>query len=257
MTSIGTGYDLYSTTFSPEGRIFQVEYAGKAVENSGTIVAVRTKDGCVIAVENLTHSKMLEPGALRRVHRVAPHLGMSVAGLLADSRQIVSRARSEARQYKNFYGHAMPTKMLNSRLSSFIQFYTLHDAARPFGCASIIAGYDDKGPQLYMIESSGVSWGYFGTAIGKAKASAKTELEKLKLDELTAREAAVELAKIIYTVHDSVKDKNFELEMGWICDESAKKFTSVPEDLLEEAKQKAKEHVSEGVLSSDEEMDDA
>ena len=86
-----------------------------------------------------------------------------------------------------------------------------------------------------MMEPSGVSYKYFGTAVGKGRQQAKTEIEKLSLSEMTCREGVVEVAKIIYGVHDDVKDKNFELELGWVCDESDKLFKRVPEDLLQEA----------------------
>ena len=76
MTNIGTGYDLSSTTYSPDGRIFQVEYAHKAVENSGTAIALRVKDGVIFAVEKIVVSKMLEPTSNRRIHTVDSHIGM-------------------------------------------------------------------------------------------------------------------------------------------------------------------------------------
>jgi 20S proteasome subunit alpha 7 len=93
-------YDLSSTSYSPDGKIFQVEYATKAVENSGTAVGIKCKDGILLAVEKLLMSKLLVPGTQRRLHTVAANSGMAIAGLSADARQIVNRAREEAQQYK-------------------------------------------------------------------------------------------------------------------------------------------------------------
>merc|ERR1711939_517536 len=93
MTSIGTGYDLASSTYSPDGRIFQVEYANKAVENAGTVIALRCKDGVIIAVEKLVSSKLLAPGANKRIASVDHHAGVASAGLLADGRHIAKRGR--------------------------------------------------------------------------------------------------------------------------------------------------------------------
>ncbi|KAK8990935.1 hypothetical protein V6N11_061967 [Hibiscus sabdariffa] len=123
---------------------------------------------------------------------------MAVAGLAADGRQIVARAKSEATITKAYM------------VSLFL----------PFGCGIILGGYDRDGPQLYMVEPSGISYKYFGAAIGKGKQAAKTEIEKLKLSEMTCREGVIEVAKIIYKVHDEAKDKAFELEMSWVCEES-------------------------------------
>merc|ERR1712086_735335 len=98
MSGIGTGYDLSTTTFSPDGRVFQVEYAGKAVDASGT----------VIAVEKMVRSKLLVEGSNRRSFIVSKKAGMVIAGFQADARQIVLRARGECEQYKSSYGGEIP-----------------------------------------------------------------------------------------------------------------------------------------------------
>lgn len=245
MSSIGTGYDLSVTTFSPDGRVFQVEYAAKAVDNSGTVVGIKCKDGIVMGVEKLITSKMMLPGSNRRIHSVHRHSGMAVAGLAADGRQIVTRAKSEATSYERVYGEPIPIKELADRVASYVHLCTLYWWLRPFGCGVILGGYDRDGPQLYMVEPSGVSYRYFGAAIGKGRQAAKTEIEKLKLSEMTCREGAIEVAKIIYQVHDEAKDKAFELELSWVCDESNRQHQKVPDDLLEHAKEAAKAALEE------------
>ncbi|XBH93215.1 hypothetical protein VPH35_084188 [Triticum aestivum] len=273
MSSIGTGYDLSVTTFSPDGRVFQVEYAGKAVDNSGfdihfpplfswlflavqlhveiwmflcrTIVGIKCKDGIVLGVEKLITSKMILAGSNRRLHSVHRNSGLAVAGLAADGRQIVSRAKSEAANYEKVYGEPMPVKELADRVASYVHLCTLYWWLRPFGCGVILGGYDRDGPQLYMIEPSGLSYKYFGAALGKGRQAAKTEIEKLKLSELTCREGIVEVAKIIYGVHDEAKDKSFELELSWVCEESNRQHEKVPSDLLEQAKAAAQAALEE------------
>jgi len=240
MSSIGTGYDLSATTYSPDGRVFQVEYAEKAVENSGTAIGLRVKDGVVLAVEKLVVSKMLEPGTNKRLHTADRHVGVAISGLVADGRQLVKRAQAEALNYRQFYGESISGKVLCERVSSFVQAYTLYGSVRPFGCSILLGCVDKKGPQLYMIDPSGTSWGYFGYAIGKGSRAAKTELEKLKLSEMTAREAIKEAARIIYMVHDDVKDKAFELELSWVCTETNNLHEMVPKELRDEAEKLAK-----------------
>jgi len=241
MTSIGTGYDLSVTTFSPDGRVFQVEYASKAVDNSGTVVGIRCKDGIVLGVEKLISSKMLLEGANRRIHAVHRHVGMAMAGLASDGRQIVTRARSEAASYQSFYGEEVPIGELCDRVAHYAHLCTLYWWLRPFGSSAIMGGYDRDGPQLYMIEPSGVAYRYFGAAVGKGRQAAKTEIEKLNLSEMTCRQGVIAVAKIIYSVHDEAKDKAFELEMSWVCDESNREHQRVPVDLLAEAKAAAKD----------------
>ncbi|KAH7105500.1 20S proteasome subunit [Auriculariales sp. MPI-PUGE-AT-0066] len=246
MTSIGTGYDLSASTYSPDGRIFQVEYANKAVENSGTSIGLRVKDGIVLAVEKLVHSKLLVPEANRRIQTIDRHIGLATSGLPADARHLAGRARDEAQNYRDTYQSPTPLKSLADRLSLYVQAYTLYSSVRPFGISSILGAVDKDGPQLYVVEPSGIFFGYHGAAVGKGSQLAKTELEKLKLAELTTRQAVIEAARIIYLVHDDAKDKDFELEVTWIGEESGYQHQQVPKDLLEDAEERAKASMEEG-----------
>jgi len=240
MSSIATGYDLSASTYSPDGRVFQVEYANKAVENSGTAIAIRVKDGVVFAVEKVITSKLLVPGANRRIQTIDRHIGMAMAGFLADGRHLAARARDEATNLREEYGS--PTiRSVVDRLGLYAQAYTLYSSVRPFGCSALIGGYDKDGPALYCIEPSGISYGYNATAVGKGRTLAKNELEKLKYSELSTREAVYEAARIIHLVHDDAKEKDFELEMSWIGQESNFRIVPVPDDLFKEADQKARD----------------
>jgi len=253
MSSIGTGYDLSASQFSPDGRVFQVEYAQKAVENSGTSVALRGKDGVVFAVEKLVTSKLYEAGANKRIFTVDKHIGVGVAGLLADAKQIVETARKEASNYRSDYGQQIPIKYLKDRVAMYMHAYTLYSALRPFGCGILLGCYDDHdGSQLYCIDPSGTSYGYWGCAIGKAKQTAKTEIEKIKMKDMTCKELLKEAAKVIYVVHDSVKDKSFELELSWVCAESKGLHEFVPAKLHAEAEAYAKQAIQEDSDSGEE-----
>jgi len=252
MSSIGSGYDLSASQFSPDGRVFQVEYANKAVEASGTVVALRCKDGVAFAVEKIITSRLYESGSNKRIHNVDKHIGMAVAGLLADARQLISVARDEAKQYKHDYGVSIPVKYLADRLAMYMHAYTLYGFVRPFGCFILLAAYESDGPQLYGVEPSGVTYGYYGIAVGKAQQTAKTELEKLKLSELKLEDAVKEAAKIIYQVHDEVKDRMFELELSWVGQLNDGKHERVPAHIFEDAEKYAKASLEEADEDEDE-----
>ncbi|KAL7992763.1 hypothetical protein Chor_017019 [Crotalus horridus] len=276
MSSIGTGYDLSASTFSPDGRVFQVEYAMKAVENSSTAIGIRCKDGVVFGVEKLVLSKLYEEGSNKRLFNVDRHVGMvlkcasifqAVAGLLADARSLADIAREEASNFRSNYGYNIPLNHLADRVAMYVHAYTLYSAVRPFGCSFMLGSYDDDdGAQLYMIDPSGVSYvsiliyihlnenqeyyplsiGYWGCAIGKARQAAKTEIEKLQSSK-------VPLTRI-YIVHDEVKDKAFELELSWVGEVTKGKHETVPKDVKEEAEKYAKESLKEEDESDDENM---
>ena len=272
MASSGAGYDLSPSTFSPDGRIFQVEYAGKAVENSGTALGLHCSNGVVLCVEKHKASNMLVSGSIsqKRVHSVGLHAGLGFTGFASDARQLVNRAREEAANYKDTYGSHIPPSVLADRMSAYVHYFTLHGALRPFGATAILAGYDPdlKKHELYMVEPSGVSYQYYGCAAGKGRQACRTEMEKLPLtkerpagapdtEPITVQEAVKQLARMIWLLHEDKEEsrkQKIELEMSWICEETKWEHALVPEDLVKEAEAWAKEDIA--AAAADEEDDD-
>jgi 20S proteasome subunit alpha 7 len=158
----------------------------------------------------------------------------------------VQRARAEAQRFKETFDSFITGKNLASRLGLFMQAYTLYSSVRPFGASVLLAHKDELGPSLYMIEPSGLHFGYSACATGKGKQAAKTELEKLTLDGLDLRQAAKEAARIIFCIHDATKDKDFDLEMTWIGPETNNVHEAVPMQFMQECIEYAK-----GSLQSD------
>lgn len=173
-------------------------------------------------------------------------LTQTSAGLTADGKHLAGRARDEANNFQDNYKQSVPVKTLAERTALYVQAFTLYSSVRPFGISSIVGGVDEtRGPQLYVIEPSGVFWGYHGCAIGKGKQFAKTEVEKLSLETLTMKEAVDEVARIIYKAHDDAKDKEFELELSWVGAETNNVHQPVPAELRQEAVRKAQQALEE------------
>lgn len=257
MTSVGTGYDLSNSVFSPDGRNFQVEYASKAVENGGTSIGLKCADGVVLAVEKIVSSKLLVPNKNNRIQTVGKHIGVVYSGMLPDGRNLVEKCRGEYSTYMNQYKVPITVPYLIDRMGGLLQAYTCYNSVRPFGVTAIIGGIDDKGPLLYMLEPSGTYWGYQGAAAGKGRQSAKNELEKLDMATLSAKDAVKEAARIIYLAHEDNKDKDFEIEITWCsASETKGQHQFVPEDLLKEAKEYAEAKLNEDSDDDDETMSD-
>lgn len=249
MAGSGAGYDLSVTTYTPDGRVYQVEYAQKKVDISGTALAICFADGVLFATEKLLVSKMLVPGTNKRTYPVTRNTGIVMGGLVADGRQLVNRARQECTQYKNAYAEDMPSNMIAERLGLFMHAYTLYWSIRPFGSSILLGDVDPetKKPSLFCIEPSGVATKYRGTAVGKGRQIAKTEIEKILGGEgaaLTCKEGLKAVAKILHKVHDE-KDTAFELECAWICSDSNYKFQAVPKDLVAKAEETAKKELED------------
>lgn len=270
MASSGSGYDLSASTFSPDGRIFQVEYASKAVENAGTVIGIKTSDnGVVLGVSKPLLHKMVvaSTGSYKRIHNIDTRAGMASTGFLPDARVLVSRAIDEAKDWKEMYGDCIPPKVLADRLGSYVHYFTLHGALRPFGAACVLGAYnqDSQTCSLYMVEPNGAAFSYYGVATGKGKQAAKTELEKLSLHKsqpepgsgsggCTTDEAVKHIAKILTLLHQENKDnegKKLELELSWICEASGWKHVGVPKNVISAAMVWAKEQ-----LEADDDDDD-
>jgi 20S proteasome subunit alpha 7 len=266
MASSGSGYDLSSSTFSPDGRIFQVEYASKAVENAGSALGLKCRDGVVLCVEKPILNKMLLPNSSRRIHTIDTHSGVAITGFVSDGRQLVNRAREEASNYEETYGSKIPPSVLAERLAAYVHYFTLHGSLRPFGTTALVASYDPdtKEHSLHMVEPSGSSFKYFGCAAGKGRQPCRTEMEKLALNKadpsenITVREGVKQLARMIYSIYEEGKDKPFEIEMSWLCEESGWEHKGVPRGVISEAVEWAKQDIADSEIieesDDDEEM---
>lgn len=232
MAGVGTGADLDPSIYSAEGRVFQVEYAGKAIDTGSTVVGICCKDGVVVAAEKILGSRMLCSSTSQRAHAVDYQAGIMIAGTLPDGRHLVNRVRQEAAQIRDVFGTPALGKSLAGRLGEYMHMFTCSSGARPFGCIALVASYADDGPQLYRVDPSGQSVGYHACATGKAKTQAKTALEAIDFTTITCREAVKKASDVLHDAHDSSKDKLFELEFAWVCDESKRRFCHVPADAV-------------------------
>uniref|UniRef100_A0A1I7WZL4 Proteasome subunit alpha type n=1 Tax=Heterorhabditis bacteriophora TaxID=37862 RepID=A0A1I7WZL4_HETBA len=141
MSSIGTGYDLAASTFSPDGRIFQIEYAQKAVDNSGTMIALKGKNGIVTAVDKVITSKMYEENANPRMFNANEFIGISFAGIYPDCRALKDYACSEAVKYLKSFREPMPIQKLANAVAEYIHIFTL-GISRPFGASVFFSAWN-------------------------------------------------------------------------------------------------------------------
>lgn len=232
------------TTYSPDGRIFQIDYAQKCVDNSQTVLAIVCKDGVVLASQKMKLSKMLVHGTNKRAYAITKQAGCVVCGMVPEGRNVVNRARQEAVSYKQSYGESIPGYLLAERLGFYMHHYTLYASYRPIGSSILVANYDKaEGVTLFCVEPSGLVQKWFGKALGKGRQLANTEIEKLDLKTLTCKEALFHCAKILHKVHD--ESREFELEINWICADSKYEHQIVPKNLVDAAEEQAKKAIED------------
>jgi len=225
-----TSYDRYLTVFSPEGRLYQVEYAFKAITGSGhTAIAVRGKDTAVVITQRKVPDKLLDASTVTHLFGITPSIGCVVTGLIADAHSQVQRARTEAAEFRYKYGYEITPDALSRRMANINQVFTQRAAMRPLGISMVIIGIDlEFGPQCFKLDPAGYFVGFHATAAGQKQQEAMNHLEKrwkrldsgagaddaAKAGKTLNRSEVVEMAiEAISTVH-ATDFKAGEVEIG-------------------------------------------
>lgn len=164
-------YDRAITVFSPDGRLFQVEYAREAVKRGTTTVGLKFKDGAILIIDKRITSPLIEPTSIEKIFKIDSYVGCATSGLVADARVLVDRARIEAQINKITYSEKIPVDILVKKICDFKQNYTQYGGVRPFGTALLIAGVDEKGVHIYETDPSGAMMSYKAGSIGSGRAT--------------------------------------------------------------------------------------
>ncbi|KAM3570633.1 hypothetical protein VYU27_007303 [Nannochloropsis oceanica] len=200
-------YDSSTTTFSPEGRLHQVEYAIEAINNAGTCVGILCADGIVLAAERKTTSKLLAPSkSSDKIYQIDGHIACVVAGLTSDANILINQARLSAQRYLYQYQETMPVEQLVRSICDYKQAYTQYGGLRPFGVSFLFAGYDrHHGFQLYESDPAGTFGGWTATAIGANFQAGKNLLknEFPEGDKPTLAEGLKLAAKVLLKTMDT------------------------------------------------------
>jgi proteasome alpha subunit len=170
-------YDRGITIFSPDGRLYQVEYAREAVKRGTASIGVRTGDGVVLAVDKRIRSPLMERSSVEKIHKADDHVGIASAGHVADARQLIDFARQTAQINRLRYEEPVGVEALTKSVTDHIQQYTQLGGARPFGVALIVGGIEDGTPRLYETDPSGTPYEWKALAVGADRSDIQEYLE--------------------------------------------------------------------------------
>jgi len=182
-------YDRALTVFSPEGRLYQVEYALEAVRRGTLAVAVKSKDDVCIAAQIKVPSILMDADSIDKIFQVDDHIGVAISGLHADSRALINYSRVQAQSFRLTYDEPVRLNMLAKSIADLCQMYSQYGGIRPFGCALFFIAIDASGTQIYTTSPSGIYRSFKSYAIGTGESITREYLienykEEMTFDEL-------------------------------------------------------------------------
>jgi len=240
-------YDRGITIFSPDGRLYQVEYAREAVKRGSASIGVRTADGVVLVVDKRSRSPLMEPSSVEKLHKADDHVGVASAGHVADARQLIDFARRQAQVSRLRYGEPVGVEQLTKNITDHIQQYTQVGGARPFGVALIVGGIENGTPRLFETDPSGTPYEWRALAVGEDRGELNDYLEEHYADDLTL-EDGVELGLAALA---SVNDDSLDPEGVGVAtiDAETEKYVGLKDDKIER-------HLTDHDLLASDENDD-
>jgi proteasome alpha subunit len=182
------GYDMTPTMYSPDGRIYQVEYAIETVKRGAIAIGLQAKDGIVIAVEEKSRDLQVED-ITQKIFQVDDHIGIAAAGYIPDARIMVDNARFFSQSNKLTYDEVTEVEAVAKHLADQSHQFTQYSGVRPFGVALIIAGVDKNGAKVFVTDPSGTYIPYSAVAIGGNFEEVTEFLEKNYKNEISVDDA--------------------------------------------------------------------
>ncbi len=200
------GYDRALTIFSPDGKLYQVEYAFQAVRQGWSTLGIRVEQGVVLAAEKAVMRPLIDIESVEKVMPIDTHIGVAFAGFGSDGRVLIEHARQVAVRHRITFGEPIPVEYLTKTVSDVKQAYTQHGGVRPFGVSLLIGGVDSGGPQLFKTDPAGQYFGYYATAIGRGEQRLEEFLEKRYRRDMSLEEAVMLAIEAL----SSVSEKKLE-----------------------------------------------
>jgi proteasome alpha subunit len=209
------GYDRAITVFSPDGRLYQVEYAREAVKRGTTAVGIKAKDGVVLIVDKRVNSKLLEASSIEKIFKIDEHIGVASSGLVGDARALVDRARVECQINRVSYDEPIEVEALAKKLCDHMQSLTQYGGIRPYGTALLIAGVSDGEVRLFETDPSGTLLEYKATGIGIGRPAAMKVFEEEYNPESEIKDAIPLGLKALHSATEGKFDVD-QVEIGMI-----------------------------------------
>jgi len=231
----------YGNIYNNIGKILQVQYAAKAASAGSTIVAMRNKKGAMIFVAKPIVSCLHVRDGNHRIQKVSEKIYTASTGVLPDGKFIAYLCGHSAKEYKKTFKQEVPGIAYRRMLGNYLYMYTQYLYTRVIGAHMLTIMKDENEYRVYGTETSGAVSEYSAIAYGKGDRRAQTELEKLDFESMEMKDLLENGIRIMFKVHDSMNDPEFNIECGFISEDSNGEFVRVAQDRVDELIEKYKD----------------
>jgi proteasome alpha subunit len=207
------GYDRTATMFSPQGHLLQVEYAEKTVRLGSASIGMTCSDGVFILADLRIEDKLVVPKSANKVYEIDSHIISSTAGIVADARVLIERAQVLSQQHRVTYDSPIEPELVIKEVSNLQQQFTQYGGARPFGVSIMVAGINNKKPELFTNDTTGNYLAYYTNAIGDNDDKVKEKLRERYNQKITIKEGA----KLALDIFKEFDEKKFNINRFELC----------------------------------------
>jgi proteasome alpha subunit len=202
------GYDRTSTMFSPEGHLLQVEYAEKTVRLGSSSIGMVCSDGVFIIADRKIEDKLIVKDSANKIYEIDSHIIASAAGIVSDSRILIEKAQLLCQQHRVTYDSPIEPELVIKEVANMKQQFTQYGGARPFGVSVMIAGINNKKPEIYTSDVTGNYFSYYANAIGENDEKIKEELREKYKQNITIKQGI----KLAIEILEKVQGNKFNLK---------------------------------------------
>jgi proteasome alpha subunit len=207
------GYDRTATMFSPQGHLLQVEYAEKTVRLGSSSIGMTCSDGIFIVADLRVEDKLIVSKSANKIYEIDSHMIASVAGIVSDARVLIERAQVLAQQNRVTYDSPIEPELIIKDLSNLKQQFTQYGGARPFGVSLMVAGINNKKPELYTSDVTGNYLAYLANAIGENDDKIREKLRERYRSDLTIKRGV----KLALDILKEMEEKKFNINRFELC----------------------------------------
>lgn len=207
------GYDRTATMFSPQGHLLQVEYAEKTVRLGSASIGMTCSDGVFILADLRIEDKLVIPKSANKIYEIDSHIISSVAGIVSDARVLIERAQVLSQQHRVTYDSPIEPELIVKEISNVKQQFSQYGGARPFGVSLMVAGINNKKPELYTSDTTGNYLGYYANSIGENDDKIKEKIREKYNSNLKINDGV----KIALEIFKELDDKKFNINRFELC----------------------------------------